>query len=226
MRIMAEINSNMEKDLVLAEYLLEEIKTALFDIKRVLDFKKNSAQRIIDLENQIEYCKEKLASIDNTQNVQRLYKYRLKDELAGLATFDLQNKKKIAKKLLVIKESRRDLKDMRARTEEELAECKRLLERRKSIRVHENLFGFTLSLVNTLSTKINEYRTFRKDFYDYHGLMLPAINLSDCIKRTNGKEIELTDFELPKLEFMPFIDEEVTSLLESSEEDNIEVYDF
>ena len=226
MRIMAERDSNMEKDIMVANALIDDIKCALADIKKVVDFKKNSAGRIVELEEKKELAQEKLNSIQNSRNCLRLYKYELKDKLSRLGFLDIKARIALAKKFKQINECRHNLKDMRSRTEAEIADCDRLIERRKSIRVHENLSAFTTTLVTSLCSAISEYRSFRKDFYELHGLMLPSINLSDLVKRTNGNELDITDFDFPKFTFIPFVDEEqLIDTYSSADELEFEIYE-
>lgn len=221
MRIMAENDSNMEKDILVANVLIDDINTALTDLKKVLTFKEKSISRVDELNQKKQELNEKLAAIQNSLNVQRLYKYELKDALSRLPKLDVKSRAKFIKQFKAIKECRHDLKELRAKTESDIKECERLIERRKAIRVHENLFSYTLTLVNNLYNRVNEYRQFRNDFYQTHGLSLPSINLSDLITRTNGKEIELIDFKLPTITFIPFIDEEYDTILS----DEYEIYE-
>ena len=86
MRIMAEINSTMEQDIVIANTLIESLNRTLSDIKKVFDFKKNSVIRTNELENnkqELLSCLEQLRQgIDplkekRQQIVQELYSENL-----------------------------------------------------------------------------------------------------------------------------------------------------
>ena len=223
---MAERDSNIEKDIMVANDLVNDIKVALGDLKKVINFKANSASRMAELEEKKQESIEKLASIQNSRNCLRLYKYELKDKLSQLGFLDVKARIALAKEFKSLKECRHNLKDMRARTEAEIAEFDRLIERRKSIRVHENLSSFTNTLVASLASSINEYRSFRKDFYELHKLMLPSINLCDLISRTNNKDLNINDFEFPQFIFVPFIDEEqLIDTYSSADEQEFEIYE-
>ena len=225
MRIMAENDSTMEQDIIVANALLNDIETAFLDLKKVVIFKTKSASRVGELQQKKQDLNEKLVSINNSLNVQRLYKYELKDQLSRLPKLDVKSRVKFIKKFKSIKECRRDLKEMRARTESDLAECERLIERRKAIRVHENLSSYTLTLVANLYSKLNEYRAFRKDFFDLHGLNLPSVNLDDIVRRGEDNQVKLNDFKIPHIVFMPFIDEEHQTILNDDPTGELEVYE-
>ena len=225
MRIMAENDSAMEQDIIVANTLLNDIKTAYLELKKVVNFKTKSASRVGELQQKKQDLNEKLASINNSLNVQRLYKYELKDQLSRLPKLDIKSRVKFIKKFKSINDCRRNLKEMRARTESDLAECERLIERRKSIKVHENLSSYTLTLVANLYSKLNEYRAFRKDFFDLHGLSLPSVNLDDLVRRGEDNQVKLNDFEIPNIIFMPFIDEELQIILNFDPTGELEVYE-
>lgn len=225
MRIMAENDSAMEQDIIVANALLNDIKTAYLELKKVVNFKTKSASRVGELQQKKQDLNEKLVSINNSLNVQRLYKYELKDQLSRLPKLDIKSRVKFIKKFKSINDCRRNLKEMRARTESDLAECERLIERRKSIKVHENLSSYTLTLVANLYSKLNEYRAFRKDFFDLHGLSLPSVNLDDLVRRGEDNQVKLNDFEIPNIIFMPFIDEELQIILNFDPTGELEVYE-
>ena len=227
MRIMAEVGSDMEKDIMVANALVDQISNAFGDLSKVLAYKRNAISRIAELEAKKQEATILLASIENSLNVQRLYRYETKDKLSWLPRHDIKSRLKVARDFKTIKECRHDLKDLRNRTEETIAEYERLIARRKAIKVHENLSGYIITLVTTLAGTVNEYRSFRKDFFDLHGLMLPAINLNDLVSRTAENEVQTLNFKLPTFTFVPFVDEDqlLDTYINEDNEEEIEVYE-
>lgn len=224
---MAEVGSDMEKDIMVANALMDQIRKAFSDLDKVITYKRNAITRVAELEVKKQEALEILASVQNSLNVQRLYRYDTRDRLARIPHHDIKSRLQIRREFKTIKECRHDLKDLKNRTEASIAEYDRLIARRSAIKVHENLSSYIITLVSSLAGTINEYRSFRKDFFDLHGLMLPAVNLSDLVSRTPQNEVQTLDFNFPSFTFIPFVDEDqlLDTYTNENNEEEIEVYE-
>jgi len=220
MRILCTFDSDIEEDAIWAKNLVENIGLRLQELKKVIDYKGTYNQKLQNLKAEQEECNRKLAALKNAKNIQNLYRSELKLQKERTKLFDFSKRAKIRKELLTIRENKNQIRELKAKTEAELAGIQKAIERRTSLNALKIISSQIVSLTRNLYNSINEYRRFRKEFILDHGISLPTISLNDLIERRNGKEITILSSQLPTILIEYDLDPEI--VLDSYEENGKE----